>query len=71
MGFHFFKKLSTKLPHLSDLVTSILWLPKQASNLSAQKTALNDQRSEIEDYIANVPPAKTARLLIEKGIQNP
>jgi hypothetical protein len=40
------------------------------ANLSAQKTALNSQLSEIEDYIANVPTAKAARSLIERGMQD-
>lgn len=43
---------------------------EKLAGFSAQKSALSVQLAEIDDYIANVPTAKAARSVIEKGMQN-
>ena len=43
---------------------------EKLANLSAHKSVLNSQLLEIEDYIANVPTAKAARSVVERGMQD-
>lgn len=41
---------------------------EKLANISSQKSALTAQLGEIDDYITNVPTAKAARSVVEKGM---
>ncbi len=73
--------LNGKLESLDKEIAEVFQLHRQMSGtpgvelvreklaeLSTQKTTLATQLGEIDDYIANVPTAKAARSVVEKGM---